>query len=187
MARKESDLVANDSWNISGLVNSHAMHDWCERRVKGILSAELTEACRKHVAENILGLSMTGDDAKDSREAVAKWIKDEANKAAYDTLRAELRTSAQGEFDEGTYGQGTRGPVADPPRVAALFPFVQSLYEQAGKGDLLASTTREQRITLVSKFEGQYGGPRGKYHKEIASLTANIVAPPSAVQMLADL
>jgi hypothetical protein len=184
MARKESDLVKQDSWNVTGLVNpDHVMSDWAERRLKGTLTAELTEACRQEIGQNVLGLNMSESE---SRKTVADWIKTDANQAAYDTIRTRLRGEAQSEFEAGTYGAGSRGPLADPPRVTALMPFIVELNATRGRNFDPASVSRSDRIEMVSKFEAAYGGPKGKYHREIAKLTEGLAAPKTA-EMVADL
>jgi hypothetical protein len=184
MARKESDLVKQDSWTVNGLITSgHNMADWAERRLKGVLTAELTEACRQEIGQNVLGLNMSETE---SRKTVAEWIKSDANKAAYDAIRTRLRSEAQAEFESGTYGAGSRGPVSDPPRVVALMPFIVELNAQKGRTFDPASVTRNDRIDMVSKFEATYGGPRGKYHGKIQELTAHLAAPKTA-EMVSDL
>lgn len=184
MARKESDLVRLDSWNVDGLVNaSHSMSDWAERRLKGVLTAELTEACRQEIGQNVLGLQMSESE---SRKTVAEWIKNDENKTAYDTIRTRLRGEAQSEFEAGTYGAGTRGPLSDPPRVAALMPFIVELNASKGRVFDPSSVSRNDRIDMVSKFEAAYGGPRGKYHAKIAELTEGLAAG-KASEMVADL
>ena len=184
MARKESDIVKSDSWNVDGLINpSHVMSDWAERRLKGVLTAELTEAVRQEVGQNILGLDMSESD---SRKTVADYLKAEANAANVATIRQRLRNEAQTQFESGVYGAGSRGPVSDPPRVTAIMPFIVELNAAKGRTFDPASVSRNDRIDMVSKFEASYGGPRGKYHSKIAELTAGL-APPKSVEMVADL
>lgn len=177
MARKESDMVKNDAWQVDGLVSpTHMMADWASKRVKGILTAELTEGVRQRVA-TMLGLDLSKTD---DRKAIKAYLENEANNATVDAIRGELRSEAQDAFTNGTYGAGTRGPLADPPRVTALMPLIVELNAAKGRNFDPQSVSRNDRIDMVSKFEAAYGGPRGKYHTKIAELTAGLAATKSA-------
>jgi hypothetical protein len=187
MARSKSKIVQADSWNIAGLVNNnHPMSQWAERRIEGILSAELTEEVRKHVGTNLLGLDMSEDG---SRKEVNDWLQNPANSENLETIRSELRAEAQSKFESGEYGQGTRGPQADPPRVAALWPFLVELNHKAGNHNFGEGSTRDQRITYVAAFEGnpKYCGPRGRYKEQVEQLTAHIRVPPATLELSGDL
>jgi len=180
MARKESDLVKNDAWAIDGLIsNAHVMGDWAERRLKGVLTAELTEAVRQEVGSDVLGLDMSESE---SRKTVATYLKDEANTSTVDAIRTRLRGEAQAAFEAGEYGKGTRGPLQDPPRVKAILPFITELYAKHG---VEVPDGREAHISLVAQFEAKFGGERGKYRAKIAELTAHLAKP--TVELVADL
>ena len=190
MARKESDLVKSDNWTVTGLISdSHVMSDWATKRDKGILTAELTESVRQRIGGSILGLPLEkGQFTTEGRKAIKDYMTSEANSDAVDTIRAELRTEAQAAFEDGSYGAGTRGPLSDPPRVAAILPFIVELNAAKGRTVNTSALTRNDKIEMVAKFETEYGGPRGKYRQRIADLTAGLVSVPSkSTELVADL
>ena len=156
MARSESSLTKQDAWNLNGLVNSaHPSAEWAERRIRGALTAETSETVRQHTGDVTLILPRNGKGntfATEERATIDKYLKDDANKADVDAVRARFRAEAQAQLDAGTYGAGTRGPAATPARVMAILQVVVA-YAAAKGSTWEIPEDREVRIATADVVE----------------------------------
>jgi hypothetical protein len=186
MARKESDLVASDNWQVNGLIaDGHPMSGWAQRRIKGVLAAEATEAVRRKVAD-MQGFDIT---TTEGRKSVKDYMDNEANTGTVAAIRAEVVNAAKAEFASGEYGKGRvageRKPTGDPLRVQAIMPFIVELLAAKGKAFDPQSVSRNERVNMVSEFESKYARKHGA---RIAELTAHLPKVQSkTAELFADL